>query len=75
MQCTYKHVKAPGPKSNHFNFLAYVPPPPTIETMIDVNVELLWTETVPKMPNIRPTTGFLRKELAKISAGNNGEII
>ena len=35
---------------------------PTIEMTMDVNVELLWTRTVPRMPNMRPAIGLEMKE-------------
>lgn len=43
--------------------ISKIPPAPTIETMMEVDVLELWTKTVIRIPAIKPTTGFVAMEL------------
>ena len=48
------------PKVNIMHLL----PLETMDTMTDVHVELLWTNTVNRTPSISPTTGFCNNGLS-----------
>jgi hypothetical protein len=41
-----------------FKKLILLPPAPTMLTIMEVDVEELWTSTVTRIPIINPTTGF-----------------